>query len=204
MIDAATTLFLQSGYPGTSMDEIADAAGVSKRTLYNNWADKEHLFRTVVLEASPVARQLADEITDELAAPDDLHLALTSIAQRQIRAATSHRLVKLRRLLIGEAHRFPDLAAEYYDLAPGTVMAAMAAAFERLARQGSLRVDDPTRAAEHFAFLVLGASLDRALFTVEADDDPPDERLDTVAEDGVRAFLRSYATDGSQPTRPAP
>lgn len=191
MLEAATAQFLGVGYAKTSMDDIADAAGVSKRTVYNNFADKEALFREVVLAATAVAERFSAEVAAELSDPDDLSAALIALARRQVLAATSPRLVQLRRLLIGEACRFPDLAAEYYDHVPGRVMSTLADAVRQLAAGGRLRVDDPSRAAEHFAFLVLGATLDRALFT--AGDGPRDtEALERAADDGVRAFLAAY------------
>lgn len=191
VLEAATALFLRSGYAGTSMDEIAAAAGVSKRTLYNNYADKVELFREVVLASITLAERFADHAAAELTDPDDLPAALTTLARRLASEVTSPRVVQLRRLLIGEARRFPELAEEYYHLAPGKVMATIAAAFARLAERGRLRVSDPRRAAEQFAFLVLGPALDRALFS--GHDAPPDpDSLARAADDGVRTFLVAY------------
>ena len=49
IIEAATTAFLRNGYLGTSMDEIAALAGVSKQTVYKHFADKERLFSEIVV-----------------------------------------------------------------------------------------------------------------------------------------------------------
>jgi TetR/AcrR family transcriptional repressor of mexJK operon len=191
ILAAATTLFLRDGYAATTMDDIADAARVSKRTVYNNFADKEALFRDVVMAATGIAEAFAADAEAELADPEDLPAALSALARRLAEGATDPRAVQLRRLLIGEAHRFPDLAAEYYRLAPGRVMATLAAALESLAARGRLAVPDPRRAAEQLAFLVLGPALDRAMF------EGRDARRDTAAlaraaDDGVRAFLAAY------------
>jgi len=79
-------------------------------------------------------------------------------------------------------------AAEYYRLAPGRIMATLAGALSSLAVRGQLRVDDPSRAAEQLAFLILGPALDRAMF-----EGPPSRRaLTRAADDGVRAFLAAY------------
>src|SRR5215472_16211908 len=48
IMEAATTLFLRNGYLGTSMDEVAALAGVSKQTVYTHFADKEQLFAELV------------------------------------------------------------------------------------------------------------------------------------------------------------
>ena len=188
ILEAATTLFLRDGYVATTMDDIAEVAGVSKRTVYNNFADKEALFREVVMGATSVAERFAAVAAAELADPDDLQTALSTVARRLALGATDARVVRLRRLLIGEAHRFPDLAAEYYRLAPGRIMATLAGALSSLAVRGQLRVDDPSRAAEQLAFLILGPALDRAMF-----EGPPSRRaLTRAADDGVRAFLAAY------------
>jgi len=191
ILDAATSLFLRNGYSATTMDDIAEEAGVSKRTVYNNFADKEALFREVALAAAEIAKGFATDAAAELADPDDLPEALFALARRLALATTDPRFVRLRRLLIGETHRFPDLAAEYYRLAPGTVMATLAAAFESLASRGRLHVTDPDRAAEQFAFLVLGAALDRAMFDGR-DKAPDSDSLLRAADDGVRTFLAAH------------
>ena len=49
IMDAATTVFLQKGYRGSSVDEIASLAGVSKQTVYKHFDDKERLFTEIVL-----------------------------------------------------------------------------------------------------------------------------------------------------------
>jgi TetR/AcrR family transcriptional repressor of mexJK operon len=193
ILSAATTLFLRDGYVATTMDDIAEAAGVSKRTVYNNFADKDALFREVVMAATVIAEAFVADAAADLADPDDLPAVLFALARRMAEGATDPRAVQLRRLLIGEAHRFPDLAAEYYRLAPGRVMATLAAALEALAADGRLQVTDPGRAAEHLAFLVLGPALDRALFEGRS------RRRDTAelaraADDGVLAFLAAYGS----------
>jgi TetR/AcrR family transcriptional repressor of mexJK operon len=51
ILEAATTLFLRNGYLGTSMDEIAALARVSKQTVYKAFSDKESLFSEIVISA---------------------------------------------------------------------------------------------------------------------------------------------------------
>jgi TetR/AcrR family transcriptional repressor of mexJK operon len=101
-------------------------------------------------------------------------------------------VLQLRRLLIAEAERFPDLAREYYRNAPGRVLSSLVTALGSLAERGALVVPDPQRAAEHFAFLVLGATLDRAMFEGEQSV-PSNPELQRTADDATRAFLAAYS-----------
>jgi len=191
---AAARVFLQRGFPGTSVDDIAAEAGVSKRTVYNVFDDKEQLFRAIIGEAIATAERFSHDFAATTAEADDVEAALTTLARELAASVLSGRVVPLRRLLIGEASRFPEFADEYYERAPGRVMAAVATALRTLDERGLLRIDDAELAAEHFAFLAIGPSLDRALFDLASDTDATTaERAVERAERGAAAFLRAYA-----------
>jgi TetR/AcrR family transcriptional regulator, mexJK operon transcriptional repressor len=192
IMSAAAQVFLERGFPGTSVDDIAAAAGVSKRTVYNVFADKEQLFRAIIGDAIATAERFSAELASTTAEATDAATALTALARELAALLLGGRVVPLRRLLIGEARRFPEFAVEYYERAPGRVMAAVAAALSAFDERGQLRIDDPEVAAEHFAFLAIGASLDRALFDSDTDAAGADVAVER-AERGAAAFLRAYA-----------
>src|ERR1700675_1472991 len=52
IVEAAVRLFLERGFGSVSMDELAEAAGVARRTLYNQFASKEEIFREMLLRVS--------------------------------------------------------------------------------------------------------------------------------------------------------
>jgi TetR/AcrR family transcriptional regulator, mexJK operon transcriptional repressor len=97
----------------------------------------------------------------------------------------------LRRLVVGEANRVPALAQLYYEQAPARTLAAFADCFGRLHDRRLLHVPEPSRAAEHFAFLIVGRCIDQALFCggpqVLANVD-----VDDYVRAGVRVFLATY------------
>ncbi len=166
------------------MEQIAGEANLSKKTLYNIFSDKETLFRRLVDDVLSHAGGFASQLPavfDDLAAaktPDAIHELGLRLAQAILRPD----VIALRRLLVGEASEFPDLAEDYFDRAPGRVMRALADGFERLADAGMLSISNPVRAAEQFAYLVAGAPLDRAIFLGSL---PAEKHVADCAREGV-------------------
>jgi TetR/AcrR family transcriptional repressor of mexJK operon len=192
VLDAARTLFLRQGYAGTTMEEIAAQAGLTKRTLYNNYADKDALFREIVADVLVYAEEFVGELHEEFTVgvtTANLRASLHDLGRRLALGIVRPEVIALRRLLIGEARGFPALAAEYFDRAPGQVLEALASGFAHLDRARLLRVPDPARAAAQFAYLVAGEPLDRAMLGGTV---PPRARVIECARDGVKTFLARY------------
>lgn len=191
ILTAATELFLRSGYRGTSMDAVSSAAGVSKQTVYAHFTDKTTLFTAIVENTldgtgAPIRAEIA-----ALRTTTDLRTDLRDLARGYLAAVMRPQVLALRRMIIGESGRQPELARFYYARAPESTLTALAATLAHLHERGLLRVADPAVAAGHFAFLVLGLPLDKALFHP---DDPlfTPARLRAHADAGVTAFLAAY------------
>src|SRR5215831_2929301 len=182
--EAATELFLRNGYLGTSMDEIAALAGVSKQTVYTHFADKERLFTELVLGNTGRADEFVEVMTALLDASEDLERDLRDLGRRYVRSVIQPRVLQLRRLVIGEAGRFPELGRTYYDRVPERVVATLAGCLGRLAERGLLRLEDPLLAARHLVALILWAPLDRGMFVADGGV-PPEAELDRLADVGV-------------------
>src|SRR5829696_4623111 len=119
ILDAATTVFLRNGYLGTSMDEIAALAGVSKQTIYKHFTDKEQLFSAIILGTIDRVGEPFYARIDTLQDTDDLDKDLGALARRLITIVMQPQVLALRRLVIGEAERFPQLGRAYYERGPG-------------------------------------------------------------------------------------
>lgn len=191
ILDAARRLFLQQGYLGTSMDDVAARAGVSKQTIYKHFGDKRRMF--VELLTGEMGR--ADEGVAALAAaiPDthDLPKDLLAYARAYLCSVMQPDLIRLRRVVIAEAERFPELAETWYARGPAAAYDRFARWFEALDARGLLCVDDPHLAAQHFNWLVLSIPLNEAMARPPAG--PPDQReMQRYADEGVRVFLAAY------------
>jgi AcrR family transcriptional regulator len=118
ILDAATGAFLRNGYLGTSMDEIAAEAGVSKQTVYRQFTDKKALFTEIVLGTIDQVGEPFFSGVGTLDDPEDLEADLRQLARRLISVVRDPRLLQLRRLVIGEAGRFPELGRTYFERGP--------------------------------------------------------------------------------------
>jgi TetR/AcrR family transcriptional regulator, mexJK operon transcriptional repressor len=121
----------------------------------------------------------------------DLEHDLRRFARLQLHAVMDPRHVRLRRLVIGEAGRFPELGRLFYERGPGRTIDALATVFERLAARGALELDDPRLAAAHFNWLVMSIPLNQAMLLGEDEPATPTE-LNRYADAGVDAFLAAY------------
>lgn len=191
ILSAGQQLFLSNGYRGTSMDQVAATAAVSKQTVYKHFGEKRELLFAIVTDALDTA---AGSIRDRIAAlPDsaDIEADLADFAGAYLRAVLQDSVVQLRRLVIGEANRLPELARLYYEHAPLRTLTALTHAFTRLNDRGVLNTPEPSLAAEHFAFLIVGRPIDQALF-----DGAPDVLANfdvgAYARSGVDVFLAAY------------
>ena len=192
VLEAAAKVFLDGGYLGASMDHIAELAGVSKQTVYAYFSNKETLF---VAMASALSNEGSDRVRKQMAdfaVGDDVEAYFVAYAVRQLEVVLTARILQLRRLVIGEVGRFPELGAALYAGGPGRAIAALAATIEGLARRGLLAVRDPMLAATQFNWLIMGAPLSRTMLL--GDGAIPDKKeIRRHARQGVRTFLAAYA-----------
>jgi AcrR family transcriptional regulator len=108
ILDAARKLFLQRGFEGTSVDEIAVAARSGKPTIYARVGDKRALFIAVVM------RDVISKITQfnsEVPTGGTIEERLTQLATALLHWVLDDEKMALMRLAIAEVNRFPDLAS---------------------------------------------------------------------------------------------
>lgn len=194
IIQAATRVFLRDGFAGASVDAIAAEARVSKPTLYTHFGNKEALFRailTAILEER--VRGFASELERPLGQTDDLEIELTRVGRAWARSILQPDVIALRRLVIGEMERFPELGRVWFEAGPGRVDRARTEQFADLTARGRLRLDDPALAAQHFGHLIVGQP--QMLLLFKARESFSDEEIDEFVRAGVAVFLSHYGVD---------
>jgi AcrR family transcriptional regulator len=114
ILEAAFAEFSRNGYATTTLDRIAERAGVTKGTIYVYFENKEHLFISMVQEFSKPAHEAVQEMyeTHEGSTADLLRAQFSFIYQHLVEDKRRREVV---RMLIAEASRFPKLADRYFD-----------------------------------------------------------------------------------------
>ncbi|TDD23927.1 TetR/AcrR family transcriptional regulator [Kribbella turkmenica] len=193
ILAAATEAFLQHGYLGASMDEVAAKAGVSKQTVYKQFENKERLFAEIVLGTSD---QLLDGLTkayaETLDEAGDAREALRALAHYFLDSLTNPSVLQLRRLVIAEADRFPDVCGAWFTSGFERSLEALGQALTTLTERGLLReLADPSLAAYQFAGLVMYKPMNRAMFA-GTEARPPADEFEKLADQATEVFLAAY------------
>ncbi|WP_406202446.1 TetR/AcrR family transcriptional regulator [Kitasatospora sp. NBC_01560] len=205
IVRAARAIFGRDGYARASIDAIAAGAGVSTRTIYNHFAGKELLFRTVVQESAGQVRAAhLDVIERHLAVVTDLEADLTALGLAWVGALTdfADHFALVRQINADAAHLPRDLLESWQEAGPRCAVAELALRFGELADNGLLVAADPGCAATHFVQLTGSEVAQRSYWGAHPIGPAETAAIVTV---GVQAFLRAYAaqpTPSAQPVQP--
>lgn len=163
ILRGAKTAFLKSGFGGTSMDEVAARAGVSKMTVYRHFGSKEDLFAGVITD---LCERIIEDDLEEIfeRAPRE---ALRAFARKMIDIVFAPETIELHRIVIAESQRFPKLGRLFYATGPEACIAALARYFARNLRDKHFKVSDPRRSAEEFLELLRGYAHLRVMLGIE-------------------------------------
>jgi TetR/AcrR family transcriptional repressor of mexJK operon len=184
---AATRLFFQRGFAGTSMDAVARAAGVSKLTVYAHFGDKDRLFQAIVRErCDAYNRPESYDTRPGLPVRD----ALRRIGRNFVGLVLDPEVLRLHRVMVGEAARRPKMAELFFAAGPERTTGLLAEFLARGAARGDLALSDPRLAADQFHALLTGMPHFRATLNVGPRLTP--RQADAHVERCVDLFLRAY------------
>lgn len=183
VFEAARALFAEKGYAATSIDMVAERAGVSKATIYGHFKNKDDLFSAAV-------RAQAENFTSHTCEVLSLPAAegIRTVAKMYLDMVTAPDAISMHRAIAAEGRNFPELASTFYDCGPARVCGIMEEYLRCLDARGDLRVPDPALAAEMFLGM-LRVAFFRAIFGLNTE---PLCR-DVVVNEAVRIMLAAYA-----------
>jgi TetR/AcrR family transcriptional repressor of mexJK operon len=186
LIEIAASMFMERGFEGTSVDAVAEAAGIGKATLYARYKDKGELFAAVLQRK--IDRWLAMNETGE-PATGRIEDVLLARARRTVAAALTPEAIAINRIVMAEAARFPSLAKLVHEQGWQRSNAAVAAVLDQFAKNGQIDVEDTSVAADLFLSLVIGRQTRLAMLGIETDPNQIDQRVRAAVKlflDGVR------------------
>ncbi|MBO9558686.1 MAG: TetR/AcrR family transcriptional regulator [Caulobacter sp.] len=191
IVEAATAAFVSRGYDGTSMEEIATKAGVSKQTIYKHFTDKETLFGEVIRASAAQATSAFDAVAALLTEAEFLTGGLQQVARLFMTTLMDEERLRLRRLIIANADRMPQLGRDWYEKGFERMLASMGSCFQQLTDRNLLRTPDPYLAASHFFGMLLWIPMNEAMFT--GNKTPRSKAdLERHADATVETFLVAY------------
>jgi AcrR family transcriptional regulator len=177
VMEVATELFVHHGYAATSLVDIAKAAGVATRTLYQHFGDKEAIFKEVVAAREGDAAFRPPSLADARSLHDGLMEIACYIRDVSYRQSS----VDLMRLDIAESRRFPDFMMNLIQQTFARFRASVASMFDELtARKLAPRVDS-AKSAALFVDLILGATV-LQVYAGWASSRPTDAELEEKVE----------------------
>ncbi|WFR61086.1 TetR/AcrR family transcriptional regulator [Paenibacillus amylolyticus] len=188
IIVAARDLFLSEGFDRSSMDAVAAKAGVSKRTVYDYYGDKQNLLLAVVEESSMAVLEMIEQgIADHLLEFEDLQQALILFCEQIVASANGSADYKaLIRLVMVEEANLPD---SFFERLDNATEEGIMRRFTEFGQEGLIDVPDPKMATKHFAALTILLVFNQPRRTESMDA----EQTKRIIAEGVRVFLSAYA-----------
>ncbi len=189
VVAGAREVFLNDGFEGASVDDIARRAGVSKATLYSYFPDKRLLFMQVAqneCHAQSTAAMGAIDLGDppaKVLRHAGMHMStffLSEFGQRVFR------------ICVAEADRFPELGANFYASGPGLIETSLGAYLRMAVDRGELEIPDGdvSLAAHQFAELCKAQVFVKAVFGIQTRFS--EAEIARVVDAAVAMFLCQY------------
>ena len=196
ILNASKDVFLEQGYDLATMDDIAERASTTKRTVYAYFENKEALFAAMVAHSGGMFLEHLGELDR---GGSNYQSELERFANRFCELSTFRHAVQFQRVIIAESKRFPSLARSVSTSIHGKASAIVARYLKELDRQGKLKVPDPKIAAEQFLDITTGSIRFATLFgmmpPLAHDPDPsePDRTHGKQIRHAVEVFLRGLS-----------
>jgi len=187
ILNAARQAFLAHGYSGVSMEAIAEAAPVSKPTLYSHFHGKQELFAAVIAEqCASLLVTLASSQGDN----QNPEAGLKRIAHAFVDLIYAPESLQLYRLIISEQQHFPELGAQVYRSGPEPVLTQLSSYLAELAASGALQMADVDRSSRLFLSMLKGDEHFRCLLGIQ--DGLNDADKAGMIDAAVALFLQGH------------
>ena len=186
ILEGARKVFMDLGFDGASMGEIARSAGVSKGTLYVYFADKNRLFEAIVEEETLEQAKVAFNFDPAR----DVLTTLMEFGQAYIQMLCRPGGGSATRTVMAIAERMPEVGRRFYSNVVAHTIARLAGYLETRAAAGDLEIGNCELAATQFMQLCQASLFMPFIF--QAAPAPSAEQIAQVVESATRMFLAGY------------
>lgn len=194
ILEAAKALFLKSGYHGSSMNQIAKAAGVTKLTVYNHFQDKENLFICAIEKTCEASIQ-AQPFT--LSADSDFKRAFFQACELALGLIYLPEAIKLEHLLVELTVEKSPLAARFYHASHQRMRLLWEDFFRQAIEFGCIQADAVEQQTSLILSLLLGVRHHEVL--LELCPAPSAAEIEKIIKDSMNLFLLKYQIHADQP-----
>ena len=186
ILDGARKVFMDLGFDGASMNEIARAAGVSKGTLYVYFDDKSRLFEAIVEDEALEKAKIAYNLDPRR----DVETTLREFGRTYIGSICRPGGGSSIRTVMAIAERMPDVGRQFYENVLANTINRLADYLRAHVRPGDLVIDDCGLAAAQFLQMCQATLF--LPFVFQAEPAPSAERIARVVDSATRLFLQTY------------
>jgi AcrR family transcriptional regulator len=187
VLSVARELFLEQGFARTSLNQIAADAAVTKRTIYVKLGGKNELLRLVVAQVLQTARTQLDDPGPNTS----IAARLGRFARSMLSIALAPDVLRLHRLMVAEALRFPQLARLMDEQLAHGARASLEELLRDEMRRGRLTLTDPDMKAQLLSAMILGEPQRASLMGPAPWSE---EQCSNYVDAAVRLFLASQIT----------
>lgn len=187
ILTAAQKLFLRHGFDETSLEMIISEAGGSRRSIYNEFGNKQGLLMAVIHQQVVIQTGTIASIKTLELAPRD---ALKEMCFRFVKGMLSDTLVSLFRLVIQVVPKLPEVGALIYEKGPLKGMKPLTEYLMQLDEKGILKIEDPLYATQMLIEMVKGRLHLKILLIPQ--EKISDEEIHHHVDKAVDLFLKAY------------
>lgn len=187
ILKAAIKLFLKNGYSNTSMDAVAEAARVTKQTVYAHYESKDKLFTTML---SHLCEKHVPVVQLNKLKNQSLEQALYNIGMAFLNTVTTPEVLALTKLVIAEGAKHPKIASQYYDGGTLLMVNVLSDFLKFYVDNNTLHINSTRSAASYFIALLKGQYYIRMMLGVKTSATAADKQFHV--KETVQAFLRIY------------
>lgn len=197
ILDAARKLFFASGFDAVNLEMVAEAAGVSRQTIYNQFGSKDAVFRAMMSRHwDVITTEVERAAVEVLDADQPSGVVLRGLAELLLRLAGTDDQVALMRLVIAETRRAAWVGEEFHQIGKQPLVEAIGRTLATLTKAGRLRCDQPEVAARQFIGLLAEFALWPRVVSGEARPSGPE--LSVMVDETIAMFLARYGLGESR------